>query len=124
MGRFIVARLSVSVLLFLALTLFVFVIFFVMPQPAVKQLGRGQVASEYDIRDSITLHGPLYQQYGQFVWRLVRHGSVGKSYFNRREVRKQIFAAAPVTLSIVVGGVIVWMLLAIPIGILSALRPR
>ncbi|MHB8642502.1 MAG: ABC transporter permease [Gaiellaceae bacterium] len=124
MGRFIVARLFVSVLLFLALTLFVFVIFFVMPQPAVRQLGRGQVASEYDLRDSIALHGPLYKQYGQFVWGLVRHGSVGRSYFNRREVRTLIFQAAPVTLSIVVGGVIVWLLLAIPVGILSALRPR
>src|SRR6266508_473239 len=124
MGRFIAARLVVSVLLFLALTLFVFVIFFVMPQPAVRQLGRGQVASEYDLRDSLKLHGPLSKQYGEFVWGLARHGSVGRSFFNRRDVRKQIFAAAPVTLSIVVGGAIMWLLIAIPIGVLSALRPR
>jgi peptide/nickel transport system permease protein len=32
--------------------------------------------------------------------------------------------AAPVTASLVFGGAIVWMLIAIPIGILSALRPR
>jgi len=124
MARFVIARLCVSILLFLALTLFVFVIFFVMPKPAVRQLGRGQVASEYDLRDSTGVHGALYQQYGQFVWGLVRHGTVGRSYFNRRDVRGMIFAAAPVTLSIVVGGAILWLLLAIPIGILSALRPR
>ena len=33
-------------------------------------------------------------------------------------------AAAPVTISLVIGGAILWMLIALPIGILSALRPR
>src|SRR5579872_1590645 len=124
MGRFVIARLGVSVLLFLALTLFVFVIFFVMPQPATRQLSRGQVASEYDLRVSTGVHGSLVRQYGQFVWGLARYGRIGHSYFNREEVRTMIFAAAPVTLSIVIGGAILWLLLAIPIGILSALRPR
>ena len=32
--------------------------------------------------------------------------------------------AAPVTASLVFGGAIVWMLIALPIGVLSALRPR
>jgi peptide/nickel transport system permease protein len=32
--------------------------------------------------------------------------------------------AAPVTASLVFGGVVMWMLIALPIGILSALRPR
>ena len=35
-----------------------------------------------------------------------------------------IRTAAPVTASLVFGGVILWMLIALPIGILSALRPR
>ncbi len=33
-------------------------------------------------------------------------------------------SAAPVTASLVFGGAVLWMLLAVPIGILSALRPR
>jgi peptide/nickel transport system permease protein len=32
--------------------------------------------------------------------------------------------AAPVTASLVIGGAVLWMLIALPIGILSALRPR
>jgi peptide/nickel transport system permease protein len=39
-------------------------------------------------------------------------------------VRTLIFNAAPVTLSLLLGGVVFWLLMAIPIGILSALRPR
>jgi peptide/nickel transport system permease protein len=124
MGRFVVARLLTSVVLFFVVTLFVFVVFFVIPQPQIRRPGRGGAAEEFDIRNSLGVHGPLAAQYGQFVWHLVRHGSLGRSYNNRREVKKLIFNAAPVTLSLLVGGLVVWMLLAMPIGILSALRPR
>ena len=41
MARFIVARIFSSILLFFAVTLFVFIVFFVMPQPQIRQLGRG-----------------------------------------------------------------------------------
>src|SRR5580765_7032710 len=124
MGRFVVARLLTSVLLFFAVTLFVFIVFFVMPQPRVKGPGRGGNADEVDIRDSIALHGTMIQQYEQFVYGFVRHGYLGRSYANRQEVKSIIFAAAPVTLSLVLGGVIFWLLIAIPIGVMSALRPR
>jgi peptide/nickel transport system permease protein len=54
----------------------------------------------------------------------VRHGSLGQSYSNRREVKDMIFNAAPVTLSLLAGGLVFWLLMAVPIGVLSALRPR
>lgn len=124
MARFVVARLLTSVVLFFVVTLFVFVVFFVMPQPTVRARGGGANASEFDIRNALRLHGPLPAQYGQFTWGLVRHGSLGRSYFNRRDVKGLIFNAAPVTLSLLVGGLVFWLLMALPIGILSALRPR
>jgi peptide/nickel transport system permease protein len=124
MARFVVARLLTSVVLFLTVTLFVFIVFFVMPQPSIRTLGRGGNASEDDIHNSFRLHGTLAQQYAQFTWGIVRHGSLGHSYQNRREVTKMIRNAAPVTLSLLLGGLVFWLLLALPIGILSALRPR
>ena len=124
MWRFVIARLLTSVFLFFAVTLFVFIVFFVMPQPRVKGPGRGGNADELDIRDSIHLHGTMIQQYEEFVYGFVRHGYLGRSYFNRQEVKSIIFRAAPVTLSVVFGGVLLWLLLAVPIGVMSALRPR
>jgi peptide/nickel transport system permease protein len=124
MGRFVIARLLASIVLFFAITLFVFIVFFVMPQPRVKGPGRGGNADDLDIRDSIHLSGTMIHQYEQFVYGFVRHGYVGRSYANRQEVRSIIFRAAPVTLSLVLGGVIFWLLLSIPIGVMSALRPR
>jgi ABC-type dipeptide/oligopeptide/nickel transport system permease component len=57
MARFIVARLFSAILLFFAVTLFVFIVFFVMPQPQIRQLGRGSGASEYDVHNALQLHG-------------------------------------------------------------------
>ena len=124
MARFAIARLLTSVVLFFAVTLFVFVVFFVMPQPRVKGPGRGENAEELSIRDSIHLHGTMWEQYGQFVYGFVRHGYLGRSYFNRQTVSSILLTAAPVTLSLLLGGVVFWLLLAVPIGVLSALRPR
>ena len=86
MGRFVIARLVTSVFLFFAVTLFVFIVFFVIPQPRVKGPGRGGNADEVDIRDSIHLQGSMFQQYGQFVYGFVRHGYLGRSYANRQQV--------------------------------------
>ena len=56
--------------------------------------------------------------------RLVIDRSLGRSFTNRQDVNQTILDAAPVTASLVFGGAILWMLLALPIGILSAPRPR
>ncbi len=124
MARFAIARLLTSVLLFFAVTLFVFVVFFVMPQPRVRGPGRGENGEELSIRDSIHLHGTMFQQYGQFVYGFVRHGYLGRSYFNRQTVMSILLTAAPVTLSLLLGGAVFWLLLAVPIGVMSALWPR
>jgi len=107
MTRFVLARLASTALMFLAITLFVFVAF--------SRLGRS-----YAYRP----HGTLPGQYVHYLWRLVGHGDLGYSSVTREAVTTQLLRAAPVTLSLVVGGLLVWLLIALPLGLLSALRPR
>src|SRR5256886_13440019 len=52
------------------------------------------------------------------------NGNLGYSFVRASSVNSLVKSAAPVTASLVFGGVIVWLLMALPIGILSALRPR
>src|SRR5256884_9563767 len=52
------------------------------------------------------------------------NGNLGYSYVRASSVNSLVKSAAAVTGSLVFGGVIVWLLMALPIGILSALRPR
>jgi peptide/nickel transport system permease protein len=66
---------------------------------------------------------PLVVQYGHFVWGVVRHGSLGKTW-GGYPVFPSIKAALPPTLSLVAGGMLLLLLLAVPLAALAALRPR
>jgi peptide/nickel transport system permease protein len=124
--QYLIRRTLWAFALFLAITVVAYVIFFVIPvNPA--QLACGQRASDTCIRnasENLGLDKPVYVQYGRFLWKLVAHQDLGKSYVNRQSVNQTVFNAAPVTASLVLGGAVLWLLIALPIGILSALRPR
>jgi peptide/nickel transport system permease protein len=124
MARFVIVRLLSSVVLFFAITLFVFVAFFVLPATTGGPRRPGAVSGNIVVRDTYYAHGSFPHQYSLYVWNFVRHGDLGSSYVNREAVTDRLKRAVPVTLSLVLGGVIVWLLISIPLGILSALRPR
>jgi len=124
--RYLVRRLLWAVVLFIAVTIVTYLIFFMIPQDPAR-LACGQRASEQCIKAATKfyhLDQPVPVQYVYFLKRLVIDHSLGRSFTNRQSVNNIIFNAAPVTASLVFGGAVVWMLLALPIGILSALRPR
>jgi peptide/nickel transport system permease protein len=114
-ARYLVARLATSAAVFFAITLFVFVTFFALPSSSGGRFG--------SVREPYRT-GSLPHGYAQYVWKLVRHGDLGRSYADREPVRTRLFRAVPVTLSLVLGGLVAWLLIAIPLGCLSALRPR
>jgi peptide/nickel transport system permease protein len=119
---FIVRRLVWAVVLVMAITMVSYAMFFLVPTAPGAEV-RGQARETTNLRESIRVQGPVYKEYGIFLWR-IGHGQFGESWTNDRGVNEVLLQAAPVTLSLVFGGAIVWMLIAIPIGILSALRPR
>ncbi len=126
MLAYVIRRLLWAVVLFIAVTMVTYMIFYVIPaNPA--RLACGQRATESCITNAehrLGLNRPVPVQYAMFMQRLVIDRSLGRSFTNRQDVNKSILEAAPVTASLVFGGAILWMLLALPIGILSALRPR
>src|SRR5438093_5870016 len=106
------------------ITLFSFIIFFIIPTDTRSTLsGRGStdptLQGQFNLRDK-----PVTTQYVSFLDHLVRHGDLGRSIRSGIPVRQAITRAVPVTASLVIGGMIVWFLIAFPVGILSALRPR
>jgi peptide/nickel transport system permease protein len=124
--RYFLRRLLWACVLFVAVTLVTFVIFFIIPADPARQVC-GQRATPECIqraRHFLGLDQPVSVQYVRFLDRLVVHHSLGRSFANRQDVTGQVLAAAPVTASLVIGGAVLWLLIAIPVGILSALRPR
>jgi peptide/nickel transport system permease protein len=123
---FIVRRLLWALVLFLAVTVVTYVIFFVTPADPAR-LAAGQGASPADVQrvaERLHLDEPVWQQYGRFLWQLVGEQSLGESFVNRQDVNDIVLRAAPVTASLVFGGAIFWLMLSLPVGILSALKPR
>ena len=126
MFRYLVRRLLWAAVLFLVVTVVTYVIFFLIPVNPAQQ-ACGQRATPQCIKvatEHLGLDKPVYVQYAKFLGRLVFDFDLGRSFQNRQQVREIVFDAAPTTASLVFGGVVVWMLIAVPIGILSALRPR
>ena len=125
MTRYVIRRLLWAVVLFLAVTLVTFVIFYLIPvDPARQAAGKAATPAEIKVvAHRLYLDRPIYEQYVHFLDRLL-HGDLGYSYSSREHVNDVIKQAAPITASLVIGGAILWMLIAIPVGVFSALRPR
>jgi peptide/nickel transport system permease protein len=121
---FVVRRLIWAVLLACVISLYTFIIFFIIPTDSRSTLsGRG--AADPTLQGQFNLRSqPLATQYVHFIEHVARHGDLGRSIRTGTPVTDTIRNALPVTASLVIGGAIVWFLLAVPIGILSALRPR
>jgi peptide/nickel transport system permease protein len=126
LGQFLIRRTLWAIFLFFAATIVTFVIFFVIPaDPAALSAGKAATKEDVDrVRAALGLDDPVYIQYLHWLKQLVVEQSLGKSFANSQEVNDVIGRAAPVTASLVFGGAVFWLLLSIPVGIMSALRPR
>jgi peptide/nickel transport system permease protein len=126
-GAYIVRRVLWAILLLLVVSFLTFVIFNVFPSadPAALRAGRNATPALVEqIRRNLGLDKPFYTQYWYYLKGLVEHFNLGYSYYNSESVKSEIFSRLPATISVTVGGFIVWMLIGIPVGIVSAIKPR
>jgi peptide/nickel transport system permease protein len=132
MGRYIVRRLIWVVFVLLVITFISYLIFFVMPStdPAIIFAGR-QPTPELvaEVRHQFGLDHPWPVQYALFVKRIFLGDEfgwpgLGFSFNTRSPLKPIIFGRLLVTLQLALGAAVVWLLVGIPIGILSALKPR
>lgn len=130
MGRYLIRRVLWMLLVLLLITAFTFTIFFVMPptDPAILFAGRAPSPRLVEqIRESFGLDKPMIVQYGLFVKRLFlgdQYGwpGFGFSFLSRSPIRPVILDRALVTLQLAMGAAVIWLLLGISIGIVSALK--
>jgi peptide/nickel transport system permease protein len=128
MLTFIVRRTLWTAVVMFVITVFVFLIFFKTPgvDPARAIAGRNpspQVLAE--VRTQLGLNKPLIDQYAIMMKRIFISRNL-VSYSDQGElVVPEIFAAAPATLSLVLGASVIWVVMAIVMGVAAArLRGR
>ena len=125
-AAYLIRRLGGAAVVLAAVSFVTFAVFFLIPvDPA--RLAAGKTATPTaiaQVRAALGLDRPWYDQYGLYLRKLVLHGSLGYSYNTRQPVREIVFAAAPVTISLVAGAFLIWLALGVCLGTLAALRPR
>ena len=130
MGRYIIRRLLWTVLVVVLVTLLTFVIFFVMPKgdPATRFAGKSPTPELLqEVKESLGLDKSVPEQYGLFLKRLVvgdEYGwpGLGKSFQTKQAVKPELVQRAQVTITLIIGGAILWLAIGIPVGVISALR--
>jgi peptide/nickel transport system permease protein len=133
MGRYLIRRSLFLILVLFIVSLITFIIFVKLPagDPARRAAGRTTTEANVEAaRHAFGLDKPVYVQYARFAKGLIPwpglflNEDVYFSYANFVPVKEEIFARLPVTLTLAVGAAVTWLLIGIPIGIISAVRRR
>ena len=127
MARFLVRRIFEGIIVLWLVTVGVFIIFYIGPGP--KGVARALAGREATpqvvaaVSHRLLLDRPIWVQYGHFLW-LLLHGNLGYSFYHDQSVNSILAAAFPITLSLVIGAAILWVVIGILTGVLSAVRAR
>ena len=127
MARYIIRRLMGMILLLIFVSAVTFVVFNVFPStdPAALRAGRQPTPEVIErIRQDLGLDRPQIVQFGDYLWGIFAHQDFGRSYVSNVDVLDQIRQNLPATLSLTIGGVVIWLFFGLSIGIISAVRHR
>jgi len=124
---FLIRRTAQAILVLVASSIVVFLLFFVGPGPGqVARTFAGRLATPAriaQIKHDLHLDQPLYLQYAHWAGNLL-HGNFGYSYYKGEPVRSVIAQAAPATISLVLGAAVIWITYGVFSGIISAVKSR
>jgi peptide/nickel transport system permease protein len=116
---FIGKRLLGAVLLLFVISALLFVLFFLLGD------SRQPVAASFPSRQGqFDTRGSVAEQYVRFVGNVVLHGKLPESPHQRQPMTTVIAQTLPVTASLVIGGTLLFLLIAFPIALLSAFKAR
>ncbi|HMM41984.1 MAG TPA: ABC transporter permease [Thermomicrobiales bacterium] len=124
MGQYVVRRLILAVPLLLVISMIVFGLLQAAPGGPMGAYVRRGNFSEEDLRrleERLGLNAPAYVQYGKWLGRVVKL-DFGQSISERRPVTQSIRDRLPNTLYLMATAWIVTILIAIPIGVITAIR--
>ncbi|HUZ56574.1 MAG TPA: ABC transporter permease [Streptosporangiaceae bacterium] len=127
MASFLIRRILTGILVLWVVATGTFFLFFTaVPEQAVARNLAGRAATPQVIAEVTRYYGldkPITAQYWHFLTGLLQ-GNLGKSYFLQEPVTTVIKQDLPPTISVVIGGVVLWLIAGISVGILSATRAR
>ena len=127
MRAYIIRRLLLIIPTLLILSLIVFFSVRFIPGDVIdSMLGKTEFMVDVDreaLERMLGLDVPAYVQYGRWLGGIVLHGSLGHSLVGSREtVEVKIVRRLPITLELGLFAILIGLLIALPVGIYSAIR--
>jgi peptide/nickel transport system permease protein len=125
MAAFVIRRILWGIVTLVAVIFVTFLLFRIFPgaDPVTLLAGKGATPErERFIRQELGLNHSWIVQFWLYLKGIVLHGNLGFSFFTERPVLGEITAALPATVSLTVGAAVLWFVIGIPVGILSAIR--
>ena len=141
MLRYIVRRVLWGVALLFLVSAVIFLIFYVFPSADPAKLRAGRQANPAlieQIRDQLGLSDPYLEQFARYMTQVftpfdwfgaAAHGGTGplnfgRSFQSNTPVSEIIYERLPATALLVAGAVVFWLLMGLPVGIISAVKRR
>lgn len=123
MLSFLMRRLVLSLAVLCAISVITFVLSHVAIDPAVGIAGDSATPADIAlIRAQFGFDRPLAVQYLAYLGQIMQ-GDLGVSYLTRQPVADMILSRAPVTATLAGLAILLALALAVPLGVLAALRP-
>ena len=125
MTAYLVRRFLQMIVVLIIISLATFAISFLIPaDPAAEIAGpKAKPDTIEKIRRRLGLDQPFHIQYARYMWRLL-HGDLGESYRLRMPVSELLRLRLGATAQLAILGVLFELLMGIPVGIISAVKPR
>ncbi|HET8775392.1 MAG TPA: ABC transporter permease [Thermoanaerobaculia bacterium] len=122
MTQYIIRRLLQMIPITLGILTLIFSLIHLIPgDPAMQIAGEGARPEDVaNVRKALGLDQPLWKQYVTYITNLA-HGDLGVSFRTGESVSKEIRARYPATMQLAFGSMVVALLVAFPLGIISAI---
>jgi peptide/nickel transport system permease protein len=125
MGRYIIRRALWGAFLLVVVTALVFLMFRFLPTADPAKLRAGRLQSPQiiaAIRHDLGLDKSTLAQFWLYMKNVFLHFNLGFSYYSDAPVKELIFDRLPATISLVLGGAVVWLVSGVAVGVVSATR--
>ena len=130
MHRYLIRRLLLMIVTLFMISIIVFLMIRLIPGDIIDSMeaeraaygGEGFELTRETLERAFGLDVPIYVQYGRWIGDIFLHGSLGDSLRSGLPVTKMIFSRIGVTFELGLLAIVIGTLMALPIGIYSAIR--
>lgn len=125
MSGYLVRRLALAVPTLLGISIIVFLAVRFIPGNVVDQLSQGTLdpATRHRLEQNYHLNGNVVTLYLQWAGGVL-HGNFGQSFISNRHITDDLRSRLPVTIELGVLALVISVIIAVPTGVISALKPE